>query len=326
MFFGDRDEVWESGGAAVYDGYDLLAELDDPLANDELRDLFVAAFVDDRVSYHAFRLADHERLAYGWEDFARFVREESRYLFLRTGRGPEGDEERIPPAELLDQVAMAIDKGNLIGWLPEGKQLYRARQHMPEEALATPAALGSPPPERAGANRMSPPGISMFYGSEDPLTALTELRLEAFPGMATVGTWTTARPLRYLDLVEVKVPSLFEPREEELSQRRWRIFLKRFAKEVSIPPHPGGEATEYVPTQVFTEYVRHVLGQGDDPVQGIRYGSAARPGGVSWVLFVDAGGCTEATPGWEAAPGNWLGLEPSSLRRFRAGPTWTEVE
>ncbi len=65
LFYGDGDEVWESGGATVYDAYDLLGELDDPLGNDELRDAFVAAFEDDRISLHAFRLAHHERLAYG---------------------------------------------------------------------------------------------------------------------------------------------------------------------------------------------------------------------------------------------------------------------
>ncbi len=111
--YGDGDEVWESGGATVYDGYDLLGELDDPLANPELCSAFVAAFDQDRVSRHAFRLAHHERLAYGWETFARFVKEESRYLFLRTGRGPEGDEELIAPAQLLDEVGMALQNGRL---------------------------------------------------------------------------------------------------------------------------------------------------------------------------------------------------------------------
>lgn len=48
---------------------------------------------------------------------------------------------------------------------------------------------------------------------------------------------------------------------------------------------------DYVPTQAFTEYMRHVLG-GSDPVRGIRYRSAVRPDEVSWVRFVDADGCT----------------------------------
>lgn len=307
LFYGEGGELWESGGATVYDACDLLGELGDPLANEELVQAFVAAFPDDRISRHAFRLAHHERLAYGWETFARYVKEECRYLFLRTGSGPQGDDELIPPAQLLDDVAIAIENGGLIQRLPAGSQLVRARQHSPEETLTTSAELGSPPPDCAVPSRMSPAGISMFYGAEDRDTALAELRLEALPRMATVGIWTTARPLHYLDLVNVDIPSLFDVVPK--SQRPWLLFLKGFAVDVSRPASPGGAAVDYVPTQVFTEYVRHVLGDRDDPVRGIRYRSAVRPDGVSWVLFIGPDGCTEARPGWEDHPRHWLGLQ-----------------
>ncbi len=228
----------------------------------------------------------------------------------------------IPPAELLDEVAMAIENGGLIRRLPAGSQLLRARQHAPEVTLTTPAQLGSPPPAAAAANRMSPPGISMFYGAEASQTALAELRPEASPCAATVGTWATARSLRYLDLVDVEVPSIFDV--VGASQRPWLLFLRGFATDVSRPTTPGGGAVDYVPTQVVTEYVRHVLGDPDDPVRGIRYRSAVS-GGVSWVLFVDAAGCTETSPGWQEDSRRWLALYPSSLRRFQSTPTWTEI-
>ncbi len=323
LFYGEGDETWESGGATVYDASDLLSELDEPLANDELREAFVDAFPDDRISRHAFRLAYHEQLAYGWETFARFVKEQSRFLFLRTGGQQEGDVELIPPAQLLEELGKALENGDLIRILQPGeRQLYRARQHGPEHTLATPAELGSPPRERSGANRMSPAGIPMFYGSEDAETALAELRLEPAPRLVTVATWTTARRLRYLDLVDVDVPSLFDVVGKR--QRPWRLFLTGFAADVSQPASPGGAAVDYVPTQVFTEYVRHVLG-GSDPVRGIRYRSAIRPEGVSWVLFVDAGGCTEASPAWEADPRHWLGLDRSSLQRFEPVSGWRQI-
>lgn len=108
-------------------------------------------------------------------------------------------------------------------------------------------------------------------------------------------------------------------------QRPWRLFLKGFAEPVSQPPDPGEEAIHYVPTQIFTEYVRHALGGSGEPVRGIRYRSAMRPLGVCWVLFVDADGCTEIAPGWDEDLQHWLGLEPSSLRRFQAGASWTEA-
>ncbi len=324
LYPGEGDEVWESGGASVYDAWDLLWELGEPLANEQLREAFVAAFPDDRISRHAFRLAYHQQLAYGWETFARYVKEESRFLFLRTGRGPQGDEELFPPAQLLDEVGMAIENGGLIHRLPAGTQLVRARQHAPEEILATPTELGSPPPACAAANRMSPPGISMFYGAEDVETALAELRPQLLARCATVATWTTARPLPYLDLVDVVVPSLFDMVGK--SQRPWLLFLRRFAQEVSQPVSPGGAAVDYVPTQVFTEYVRHVLGDRDGPVRGIRYRSSVRSEGVSWVLFVDAEGCTGVAPAWHDDQSRWLGMEPSSLGRFQASEAgWSEL-
>jgi hypothetical protein len=164
----------------------------------------------------------------------------------------------------------------------------------------------------------------MFYGAEDVDTALAELRPQRLPRCATVATWTTARPLHYLDLVDVQVPTLFDQGGKHL--RPWLLFLRRFAEEVSQPVSPGGAAVDYVPTQVFTEYVRHVIGDRDDPVRGIRYRSAVRPEGVSWVLFVGAEGCTEAAPGWQDDSRRWLALDASSLRHFEATPSWMETQ
>ena len=75
--------------------------------------------------------------------------------------------------------------------------------------------------------------------------------------------WATARPLRYLDLVDVDVPSIFDMAGK--SQRPWRLFLKGFSDDVSKPPNPGEETVHYVPTQIFTEYVRHVLRLDGEP-------------------------------------------------------------
>jgi len=161
----------------------------------------------------------------------------------------------------------------------------------------------------------------MFYGAEDPETALDELRLEAHSGRATVASWTTARDLAYLDLVDVEVQSLFDATGRV--RRPWRLFLERFATEVARPVLSDAGDIDYVPTQIVTEFVRHeLLAPDGSPVRGIRYRSAARPAGVSWVLFVDARGCAEAVPGWDKDSEHWLGMDPSSLRHFR--PAWAE--
>ena len=164
---------------------------------------------------------------------------------------------------------------------------------------------------------MSPPGISMFYGAEDVATVLAELRPSGFPRAATVGTWITARPLTYLDLVDVDVPSVFAPNRH---QRPWLRFLRQFADEVAEPVAADAGPVDYVPTQIVTEYMRHELrDEGGEAVRGIRYRSAARADGISWVLFVDAAGCCAVTAGWEADDPRWLALDPSSLQHFELG-------
>jgi hypothetical protein len=62
----------------------------------------------------------------------------------------------------------------------------------------------------------------MFYGAEDVETALAELLPQLLPRCATVGAGTAARPLRYLDLVNVVVPTLFDMVGK--SQRPWLLY------------------------------------------------------------------------------------------------------
>jgi len=309
---------WQIAEGKVRDSYDLLWNLGQPFENGALQDEFAWAFEHEWVPRNPYRLARHEVLAYSWDEFARYVREEARYLFLRTGRSADPDSELIEPAQFLEELEVAIANSGLVRRLPAGTQLFRARQHAPEEVLAVPAELGSPPPRRAPANRMSPPGISMFYAAEGLETALAELRPEAPDRMAAVAEWTTARELAYLDLVDVEVPSIFDMTARPM--RPWLRFLSRFAAEVSQPVASDAAGIDYVPSQVVTEYVRHaVLASNGEPVRGIRYRSAVRPGGVSWVLFVDTAACTELQPGWEAEAGLWLAVDKPSIRRFRLG-------
>lgn len=311
-----REGGWQIAEGTVRDSYDLLWELGQPLENVALQDEFVSAFDHEWVPRNPYTLAQHDVLAYSWEQFARYVREESRYLFLRTGGERNSDSELIEPSQFLDELQVSIANSGLVRRLPAGTRLFRARQHDSAELLPTPSQLGSPPQRRAPGNRMSPPGISMFYAAEDLETALAELRPEAPDRVATVAEWTTARELAYLDLVQVEVPSIFDMIARHL--RKWLPFLAGFATEVSQPVAADAASIDYVPTQIVTEYVRTaVLASDGEPVRGIRYRSAVHLGGVSWVLFFDAAGCGELRPGWEAGERVWLGLDKSAIRHFQ---------
>ncbi len=94
-----------------------------------------------------------------------------------------------------------------------------------------------------------------------------------------------------LNLFDILEPESFF-RDEDREQRLAKEFLKAFAREVSRPIFRNGRHNfEYVPTQVFTEFVRFELkGYDGKPFDGIRYRSSrnSRP---SLVLFATQSQC-----------------------------------
>jgi hypothetical protein len=135
---------------------------------------------------------------------------------------------------------------------------------------------------------MSPAGIVMTYVSEDKLTALHETADAV--GTYAIGKFRVRRDIRILDLAALPpVPSLFDelPDSLEYDPRRSLIFLHRLAGDISRPIARDDRVhIEYVPTQVVTEYVRSAK-IPDEGLDGIRYRSSRRDGGMSLVLFAD---------------------------------------
>src|SRR5689334_1893552 len=73
----------------------------------------------------------------------------------------------------------------------------------------------------------------------------------------TAASWSSSRPLLLLNLCAIRrTPSYwFSPRYE----RDRVLFLKAFAESISQPVmHDGREHIDYVPSQIVTEYFRHV--------------------------------------------------------------------
>lgn len=78
-----------------------------------------------------------------------------------------------------------------------------------------------------------------------------------------------------------ELPSIFE---EDVAPRYDSVrFLRRFAEDIVLPIElDGREHIEYVPTQVFTEYLRYAF-PGRRP-DGLVF-SSARASGRNYVLF-----------------------------------------
>ena len=262
-----------------------------------------------------YSFSDEEKLNYSWDSFCELIKHDRRYFFLR---GSE-EQELFSPLSLLRELEGWCRNFELISTLPAKYAVYRARRQDPGERLRSPVELGPPPREKATvANRMSPPGIVMFYGSDEPETALREVARapECGGGCYVVGEFTTLRETRILDLTGIpRIPSIFEPIPDtlEYDPRPPLIFLNYFAVELSMPI--AGDRSvhvEYVPPQVVTEFVRSELRHEGLPLDGIRYQSAQHEGGSSLVLF--------------ASQDNLAGPKDAGIRSVFTGPErWIEL-
>jgi hypothetical protein len=312
----------------VWSTQELLdAHLGGELPNDEDGELMDALCdgLGDRVwcRRHPFSLTDDERLNFSWDKFCDLVKHRRHYFFLREGG--KGDE-LYSPLTLLRELATWCEKFDLVKTLPLGISLFRARFQSPGQPLSTAADLGPPPEEKATmSNRMSPPGIVMFYVSDNPETALREIA--KCPGDFVIGEFKTRRHAKILDLADVPpVPSIFEsiPDSLEYDPRPPAIFLNYFATELSKPIARDDHVhVEYIPTQIITEYFRTEFLHDGAGIDGIRYRSARHSGHCSLVVFATqddlVGGQRAADSlGFTARLGPWIELANHQQRRVTA--------
>lgn len=260
--------------------------------SDQLLDALVDAIGEDAWSeYDWLSLEPDASLKSSWESFCELVKHGRRFFFHNLG-GDDGHPDERSPAQFFHQLGRHIDDCGLVRMEPAGVQFYRARTRSAGELHETAAALGPPPPEFAlQSNRMNPPGISMFYGADDPALATAETR-----GVSvSIGTFETTRPVRILDLANLPdVPGFFSNAD------RMQIFTLSFLREFAdliIQPVPRTDRTQvdYIPTQVFTEFLRD-YSFDDGHIDGVRYRSATGVLGSNVILFASPDNVVDASP------------------------------
>ncbi|MFE1664087.1 RES domain-containing protein [Microbacterium sp. P02] len=205
--------------------------------------------------------------ALGWSEYATTVRTASRFVVIGQSKRPGYEDE--PPARISRFLTalLAYVESDLLIELPADSTLYRGRMtdnalKLLEDVLKEPSTeLGSSPPSLAGNNRLSPPGISLFYSADDLHVAVAEIALHSKYDEAVVGAFKTTRPLRLLDFTRplTKLPSIFATDED--SRRRWMFarFKKHFTDMITAPVLlDGRESIDYTPTQVVAEWLRWV--------------------------------------------------------------------
>jgi len=311
---------WDSGEGGwlgvTTDKGDLVRNFE-VTENEELyEDIVDVITLDEWCEQDPYGLSTHERLSYGWERFCELVKYENRFFpTMRRKRERYPDPDEVPPAELLRSLADILPELGLIRHVPIGTRVIRARTHNPGVVLGTATELGSPPKEQAYmANRMSSPGIPMFYGSFNRKTALAEVDYPASRKAATVATFETVTPFRVVDLSRLpQVPSLFDLDRNYL--RRWIPFIHDFVADISKPIARDDRVhVEYAPTQYVTAWIQNRM---PGRIKGIIYPSSKVLRGTSCVLFFRNEECREDGEGYPK-PKQYLKLLPRSIRRFPA--------
>jgi hypothetical protein len=281
--------------ARVLDTYDVLVDEGVAFDADLIADLANAWSGQPWVKHGTWWLTEDEALAYGWAHFRHVVLTERRYWF-HLAPAYIYEPSAVPPNAMLPGVGRAIEHTGLTREIRPGERLYRAQTHRPGERLEGAQRLGSPPSEKASSNRMSPAGISIFYGAEDPATAVVEVKnaeTNTERSATTVGVFEPLRPLRVVDLARIpEVPGLFGP---DGPLRPAILFLRDFAEDMSKRVSRDGlEHVDYVPTQVVAEWLRYEFRPEGERVDGVAYRSAQSPG-VCVAIF--AGYESAAEPG-----------------------------
>ena len=225
----------------------------------------------------------HEEMGYLWDHFVRIVKYEVRYFFDHAL--PNSTDEQYEPANLLPTIGSLVKRLGILGSLPLGTQLFRARKKDQEDFSLDAEQLGAPPSEKATAGRMNPAGISYLYLAFDQKTALAEIQ-HGESDQSAIGQFEVLRDLQILNLTKLPdLPSIFDDNRRD--EREGLIFLESFIEEISKPvTKDGSEHIDYVPSQVVSEYFALVFQPGKgEYLDGIVYPSAVHPGSRNLVLF-----------------------------------------
>ncbi len=278
-------------GTEVFDSSDLLnIEIGLEVDTDSLFQDIVNSFSDYQwCRIDPYGLAENQELTYDWERFCNLVKHKIRYSFFAS---KVFDQEYKAFSRILQDISHGIESLDLIKNLKPDSLIFRCRQHSNSDRLISFNDLSSPPIENTKyPNRMSPAGISMFYGAFDKDTAFTEVydkdQIIEKPNI-TIGEFNVIKKLVMIDFTELpEIPSVFdnERRKDLYKILFFNSFVENLSKDIIRDDRIH---IDYVPTQIITEYFRYVLPEyADLKVDGIIYKSSKNPSGKCCVLFFD---------------------------------------
>ena len=267
--------------AEYYGSTEELMEVVDLVSGDSNVDNYVKNQfgTNQWISRDIFNSDSATELFNSWLRFVKLVRTQRRFTFLAK---PDALSIEIHgrPCNLLEEIQNYINLCHLCVTLPTATNLYRARRVETEASHYGFADLTSPPDMNARANRMSPVGISMFYASLDLETAQSECT--GAGSHIVVGHFRPQRVLKIIDFT--RLPKLSFWMENYEPNHFLHLFHQELVKPIAVD---DANAISYVPSQVFTEYLRYMfVNNTGEHVDGMEYRSA-KTGKHNIVLFCD---------------------------------------
>lgn len=277
----------------TFDTTDLIKDLIG-VEESKLTTLLEAFFGENLWGHHDWgELTTSEQYDWKWQNFCHHIKHKHRFFFHHLGKSDisERDEEltSLSFEDFLTSLCVLIDRNRLIQTEDVGYKLFRARKREPGEKLESVEDLGPAPEEKAlTSNRMNPPGIPVFYGSETKQLAITEVRNP----LVSVGTFVSNRALKLLNLSMLEEPPGVFSTLSKIEVGEWK-FLKQFANEIR-KPIDGTSVTQldYIPTQVLTEFFRN-YSFSNGKIDGIKYTSAVDYQGTNVAIFASMDDVTD---------------------------------
>ncbi len=240
---------------------------------------------------------ESELLSFDWNLFCKMLKHKVRYVFFRYPKKMvTAYRSNVNPTNVLDKIGKAVVGLKLFYNTETGLfnnlSIYRARQHKRNVHVKSCKDIGPLSLTKANnPNRFSPPGIPMFYGSKNKNTAILEvIDRQEKNQIVTTARFRNVRPLNLVDLTQIPHVSIFDLKRAEFYEAA--VFLKEFSKNISKKVKKGDtQHFEYVPTQVVTEYFRHVLPyEAGIKVDGLVYKSSVADDNC-YVIFCDSRHC-----------------------------------
>lgn len=285
---------WDGGwqGATVIDSPDAIESICFDAFDEKVEEgvkkalsdaIFGLEWTDNRHG------ASLDAALWAWDQFVEDVTAESRFVFWPDLKEEELNGSSVPgrrSAQFLWSLLPYIENSDLdlLVKVPAGSEFYRGRLVDDiSNQMRTAKDLGPAPAEYAAANRMSPEGVPMFYGSASPETAIREIAAHGNGRYARVGAFRNQRELTLLDLTrEVVYPSLFDKSSRDSSGIV--RFFRSFSENVTAPLTPDRRPhMQYIPTQVVTEFFRWVP---RIKIDGIKL-TSAQDQNHTYLLFCD---------------------------------------